>query len=161
MMIYNASGDTSCEKGFVLLAVIWLMAALALMVLCSSEGLLDELRLVQDHQQMVRGRVALENDWQCQWWWWQHHTKTFPQPFASCGVSDMQVEWVASSLSCAVAQGEQCQGAWVTLRYTQRGYCHQLHQFVFQRSRVEHGQQVDTKLWRGQRRWQSCTLASS
>lgn len=161
MMGCGTLPDASHENGTVLLAVVWLMAALALIVFCFSQSLLDELQLVQDRQQAVQGRVALENDWQCQWWWWLHHTQRFPQPLVSCGVSDMQVEWVASAISCATAEGEQCQGAWITLRRMKYDHCQQLRQFVLQRNRFAHGQWVETELWRGQRLWQSCSLTSS
>ena len=167
MTRYVALSDARRESGSVLLAVVGLMAALMLMVLCASEDILDGLRLVQDRQRVVQEQVALENEWQCLWWHWQKSTLSFPQPVAACGSSALSVAglesvtWVEPSPPCLAAEGERCTGAWITLRHAHADDCRLLRQFVLRRERFEHDRVVDAKLWRGQRRWQSCSLASS
>ncbi|WP_027704575.1 hypothetical protein [Zymobacter palmae] len=167
MTRYAVPSDVGGESGSVLLAVVGLMAALVLMVLCASEDVLDGLRLVQDRQRVVQEQVALENEWQCLWWHWQQSTLSFPQPVAACGASALSVgglksvAWVEPSPPCLAAEGERCTGAWITLRHAHADDCRLLQQFVLRRERFEHDRVIDAKLWRGQRRWQSCSLASS
>lgn len=162
MMRTSFHCGSSRERGFVLLAVVWLMAGLSLLVLGVSEGVLDELRLTQDRQQAVQLQVTLENDWQCIWWFWQQDTMHFPHPAPTCTIKNVQVQWDESLPQCAAAKNEQCRGAWVTLEHAQADHCRQLRQFVLQHIRFDRdGQQAGVRLWRGQRRWQSCAPASS
>lgn len=152
---------TPRDAGFVLLAVMWLMAGLSLLLLGSSAQLLDALQLAQDRQQVVLTQVELENDWQCQWWHWQQQPVSFPQPHSACGTAHMQLQQSKLPPLCASINGEECHGMWVTLTRTRGQHCRQLHQFVLQRSRLKDDQSVDVRLWRGERYWQSCAVVSS
>lgn len=158
----RAADRATNEQGFVLLAVVWLLAALTLLVFGASERVMDRQRLLLDQQHVVRMHVALENAWQCQWWQWRHNTALFPQIFANCpAVERMHVQWTTAPTPCANASAWVCRDAWVTLQYTQDVYCRQLQQSVQQRSRLSQHQEVDVALERGARRWQLCEKPSS
>lgn len=158
----NTPNNTPSEQGVVLLAVVWLIAALALLTLGVSDRVMDRQRLWLYQQQMVHVQVALENSWQCQWWQWRHHTALFPQPHANCpAIERTRVQWATAPSPCADSPAWVCRDAWVTLQYTQDDYCRQLRQSVQRRSRLSQHQEVEVVLERGARRWQFCEEPSS
>ena len=158
----GVGNNNAGEQGFVLLAVVWLLAALTLLAFGASERVMDRQRLLLDQQQVVRLHIALENAWQCQWWQWRYNTALFPHVYANCpAVERMRVQWTTAPLPCVDAPAWICRDAWVTLQYTQGVYCRQLRQSVQRRSRLSKNQEVDVALERGVRRWQLCEAPSS
>ena len=145
-----------------LLAVVWLIAALTLLTLGVSDRVMDRQRLWLDQQQVVNVQVALENSWQCQWWQWRRHAALFPQSLANCSaIERTRVQWASAPSPCADASAWVCRNAWVTLQSMQGGYCRQLRQSVQRRSRLSQNQEVEVVLARGTRRWQFCEEPSS
>ena len=143
-----------CERGSILVSVMWLLAALSLLLTASVHSQRDAMHLLRSQRLAVAAHVQLENEWQCLWWQWQRLPLQMGTAPRAC--SAPQVEVKVTPAACDEREPGACECWWVWLRYCYaEGRCDALVQRAVRQTLTSPSGRAHQRIWRGERRWQS------